>query len=226
MKLFLFVIFFLCSTDVLYSQVTKRVFTVRDYSDVEIQPYDDKLKNKYVNVGYQRLTMKFGDVDLISNLGLVASVGKMFLSSNNSKVFNYGIDMVWADLNYINYQLEFRKNVDVIKSIYHQMEIGIQGGIVFLFRPMPSDFNIRLFIRYMPGFATMYIDRDWYGNYANYIVSGLFFSFRSFGVGVEYKWGICDYAILNSKENRREYEREIFSDSKYSGFRACLVYHF
>lgn len=230
MKRFLLVLVLLYSVSAMYAQVTKRVFTVKESVGSRNQLYENVSRKSYLNVGYQRLTMKqSGGMELKSNLGLLSSVGKIYLLSNEPKIFDCGIDVVWADLNYINYQLEFRESKYVAQKTYHQVDIGMQGGVIFVFRSASLGFNVRVFVRYMPGFSAMCVDEDWYGNYANFVVAGSSLSFGSFGIGVDYKWGICDYAVLNWNVDNEEDGRDVpasFPSSRYSGIRAYLVYHF
>lgn len=181
------------------------------------------------NIGYQRLIMKLeGGLDLTSNLGVFASIGKTFLLNSEPDVFNYGIDVVWADLNYVNYKLEYHYEGMTEKETYHQMEIGMQGGLAMIIKPS-SNFNTHVYAGYAPCFAAMYVDKDFYGNYGNFLVAGLSLNFGSIGIGAEYRYGSCSYKSLKSSDVENigvEMETESLPSTKFSGLRAYLVYKF
>lgn len=185
-------------------------------------------KSNYINIGYQRLIMKpDGGQDLISNLGVFASVGKTYILNSKPSVFNYGLDVVWADLNYVNYKLEYHYEGMTEKETYHQMEVGMQGGIALIWKPS-QNFSTRIYARYAPCFSAMYIDKDFYGSYGDFIVAGISFNLgSSFGIGVDYRYGSCKYKKMGGDDaEEQDVPTESLPSTTYSGFRAYLVYQF
>lgn len=208
---------------------TEGTKVVNQHREDEYNGDETETKCNYLNFGYQRLVMKpDGGQNLTSNLGLYASIGKTFLLNSEPGVFNYGIDVVWADLNYVNYKLEYHYEGMTEKETFHQMEIGIQGGLAMIIKPS-SSLNTHVYARYAPCLAAMYVDKEFYGNYGNFLVAGLSLNFGSVGIGAEYRYGSCTYKSLKNSdiENMEvEMKTESLPSTKFSGFRTYLVYNF
>lgn len=239
MRKIIFTLIFLMSWLGLSAQVTHRTLTPKPKPETDIiqvksqrcgeVDYNEMdYKSNYVNIGYQRLVMKpEGGQDLTSNLGVLASIGKTFILNSQPSVFNYGLDVVWADLNYVNYKLEYHYDGMTKKETYHQMEIGMQGGMAVILKPS-QNFSARLYARYAPCFAAMYVDKDFYGSYGDFIVAGLSFNLgSSFGIGADYRYGSCKYKKMGGNDAEGlDVPAESLPSTDYLGFRAYLVYQF
>ncbi len=213
--------------NVVKASINKKIANLQNMSE---KPSYKKRENKcnYLNIGYQRLEMKpEGGQNLTSNLGVFASVGKTFILNSQPSVFNYGLDVVWADLNYVNYKLEYHYDGMTEKETYHQMEIGMQGGMALILKPS-QNFSARIYARYAPCFAAMYVDKDFYGSYGDFIVVGLSFNLgSSFGIGADYRYGSCKYKKMGGNDAEGlDVPVESLPSTDFSGFRAYLVYQF
>lgn len=160
--------------------------------------------------------------DLKSNYGASFTVGRTFyLHRPIGGFLRFGIDATWFDLNYTNYDIKHIAYWGTEKYQYHQGEISMHVGPSITLTPI-KQFNINGYFRYAPSFSAMYMNDTFYGNYATFFVGGAYISYGVFGVGIEKRFGNCEY-------------KELWSDSEdavapskinHNGWKAYITFRF
>lgn len=154
---------------------------------------DKELLLHSVTVGFLQNDLKENGYNkLKSYMGFSGSFGQMFMLNSTPSVFNYGIDVIYASLNYKNYKLRIHEEEFVSTSQWHQAEAGIQvGGSLLLI--LYKDFCVKLYARYAPTFSAMYAEKKWYLCYSDYIIAGLTLNIGFIGLGGELRYGKNKY---------------------------------
>lgn len=148
-----------------------------------------KLNLHQISIGFQQYTLKdFATKDIKSNYGVFASYGNTYLLNSTPSSFNWGLDIVFTEAGYNNYQLRYREKTDY----YHQIELGVQAGLSLIMVASESLWG-KIYIRYAPRYSMLNANKKWYNCYGNYIVGGASFHFFSFGIGGEFCYGSCKY---------------------------------
>lgn len=176
------------------------IFSLITYS---VQGQDNKLRNKYINLGFINTTMlQDGIPDLKSNYGVSFTVGRTYFLHKKpiAGFLRFGIDATWLDLNYTNYKIKHITYWGTDNYQYHQGEVSMHVGPSITLTPV-KQFNINGYFRYAPSFSAMYKDDIFYGNYATFFVGGAYISYGVFGVGFEKRFGNCKYKELSDSKN-------------------------
>lgn len=201
-------------------------FSVLFFAHIFAQGTDGCYKKKYRNLSFTTTTMRQDDVpDLKSNYGAAFTVGRTFYLHKNpiAGMLRFGIDATWFDLNYANYKIEHITYWETNEHNYHQGEVSMQVGPSVVLNPV-SKLNIHAYFRYAPAFSVIYAgDGDgFYGNYATLFVGGGSVSYGMIGLGIESRFGSCNYKEFGADEE------EGFSalKTKFGGWRAYITFRF
>lgn len=220
----------------LLSQDNQRVIVIKPSRDEHVTTIvtDEKenvrtavdLKLQSLSFGFTSNKLKEKDgMNLKSNFGLFANYTRTYLLNSTPSVLNYGLDIVYADLNYVNYKLLFQyQNAETTEYI-HQAEFGMQGGLALLWAPS-ERFNAKVFGRYAPTYTGLYHREKWHFNYSNYIVAGITLNFMRFGIGGEFRYGFLKSESLNLQETENATSESNQQDFINSGFRVFVNYNF
>lgn len=188
------------------------------------QGTDGYYKKKYRNLSFTTTTMhQDGAPDLKSNYGAAFTMGRTFYLHKNpiAGMLRFGIDVTWFDLNYANYKIEHITYWGTDEYSYHQGEISMHVGPSVVLNPV-SKLNIHAYFRYAPTFSALYDDDAFYGNYATLCVGGGSVSYGVIGLGIESRFGCCDY-----KEFRADKEEDFGTlNTKLSGWRVYVTFRF
>ncbi len=212
------------------------------------QQKEEKLRSKYINFSFIDSKMEFDDDEstpkLSSNYGAAFSVGKTYYLHKKPilGILRFGIDATWLDLNYTNYSIKSEYEYDDDYGYYdddersskedcHQIEAGMQVGPSITITPI-GKLNVHTYFRYAPSFSGLYLDDNFYGNYASFFVCGAAISYGAIGLGVESRWGSCKYKdFSDSDDDDYSYgysDEKTSTDFKrtYSGLRAYISIRF
>lgn len=196
---------------------------------VAVQAQEDgkevKLRKKYINLSFTNMKMtQDGFPELKSNYGAAFTVGRTFYLHKKpiAGILRLGIDATWFDINYTNYKIKHITYWDTENYEYHQADICMHVGPSITVNPV-GKLNIHGYFRYVPTFSGLYMDDAFYGNYASLFVWGGAISYGVIGLGIESRFGDCDY-----KEFGSDSEDEVSSKLKtsFSGWRTYLTLRF
>lgn len=150
---------------------------------------DIELNLQQIVVGFQQYTLKdFATKDIKTNYGVFASYGNTYLLNSTPSTFNFGLDIVFAEAGYNNYQLKYRNKTDY----YHQIELGAQVGLSLVLVLGDTSYG-KLYARYAPRYSMLYANEKWYNSYGDYYVGGVSFHISHYGIGGEVCYGNCKY---------------------------------
>lgn len=199
---------------------------------------EDILRKKYTNLSFSNIEMTQEDSPTLkSNYGAAFTVGRTFFVHKKpiARMIRFGIDATWFDINYINYNVEYRYQDERGQSGYesdlisfHQAEIGMQIGPSITINPV-SKLNVHSYIRYAPSFSALYDGNSFRGGYAGFLVGGGAVSYGVIGLGVEARFGGCNYKTFGGGDEDFGFEEEetyVTPQSKFSGMRVYLTFRF
>lgn len=200
-------------------------------SSVQMKGYESKVgvgnvykqRDKYVHVGLAVSDMEQKNVQTLKNYaGFTASIGKTFspydLYLNNE--CRFGIDVTWFDFEYTSYKVEFHYPSTIVKDNYGLYNFGVQVGPAFIIEPT-YDVRIHTYCRYAPTYSLFSMNGENYGNLGHFLVAGASLSYNAIGIGIEGRWGVCNYSDL--------YENGVLFTSEnvnHRGVRAYLKFNF
>lgn len=168
-----------------------------DYSDKE-------WRKQFVNLNFSNMKFTSEYVpDLESGFGVAATVGRtFFLHQPIADMVRFGIDAVWADLNYANYSAEIMEKTEIEKYKFHQAEFSVHVGPSVTIEPT-KGLAVHAYFRYAPTFAGFYRgdNETFYGNYASMWVAGGNVSYNIIGIGIESKFGHTTYKPFGNSDN-------------------------
>lgn len=197
---------------------------------------ESKLRKKYRNLSFSTIEMKQGDApSLKSNYGAAFTTGRTYFVHKKpiAGMIRFGVDATWFDINYNNYKVEYRysdqgESKSEVSS-FHQADIGVQVGPSITVNPI-SKLNVHGYFRYAPSFSALYDGDSFRGGYASYFVGGGAVSYGVIGLGVEARFGGCNYKTFGGGEDEdKGYDAEpttTISKSKFSGMRVYLTFRF
>ena len=179
--------------------------------------------DRWINLGFINTTMsQDGLPDLKSNYGASFTVGRTFyLHRPIGGFLRFGIDATWFDINYTNYDIKHIAYWGTEEYQYHQGEISMHVGPSITLTPV-KQFNINGYFRYAPSFSAMYMNDTFYGNYATFFVGGAYISYGVFGIGIEKRFGDCEYKELWSDSE----DAVVPSKISYNGWKAYITFRF
>lgn len=195
---------------------------------VEISSVNDGtefLGRNYFNVGYSLTDMQLPVMDPLNNyFGATMGLGHTYFLNNTpyAGFLHVGLDVMWFDLTYNNYRLKFVYSDEVEKYEYHQGDIAVQVGPSATMRIAPN-LNLHAYARYAPTFSCLYADDTFYSAYASYYVFGASLCYKRFGLGVDYRFGDCEYKSNASLSGEESFAGE---KTEFDGWRFNITYRF
>ena len=192
---------------------------------------ENRVRKKYINLSFSKNELKHDNfLTLKSNYGIAFTVGRTYFVHKKPilNMIRFGIDATWFDINYTNYKLNFlstNQYSPTETSNYHQADIGMQVGPSITVNPI-SKLNVQGYFRFAPSFSGIYLDDQFYGNYASFFVSGGTISFGVIGLGIEYHFGNCKYKEMLSSDEDEVAETFINNKTTFKGVRTCLSFRF
>lgn len=177
-----------------------------------------KQRDNYVHVGFAVSDMAQKNVQTLKNYaGFTASIGKSFspYALYLSDECRFGFDVTWFDFEYTSYKVEYHYPSTIVKDDYGQFDFGVQVGPAFIIEPT-YDVHIHAYCRYAPTYSLFSMNGDNYGNLGHFLVAGASLSYNVIGIGVEGRWGACNYSGL--------YENGLLFVSEKANHKGMRVY--
>ena len=191
----------------------------QDYNDFfQFRP-DKKARKNYINISY------------VSDESLTYVHTYMLHKRPIARMMGVGLDVGFFDATYSNYTIDnmdewgmvdpddFDATHDPSKRIdvpMHKVEYSLQVGPSITVTP-GKNFTFSAYARYAPTFTGIYIEYNFYGNYASMFNLGASVAWKNIGVGIESRMGVgCRYRDFTGGEDL------MASKLRTSGFRAFL----
>lgn len=155
-------------------------------------------RNKHIDICFTSMKMSQDEIaDFKSNCGVAFVVGRSYYLHKRpiAKYLRFGIDATWIDLNYANYKFQHKTFWNIEKYQYHQVEYSMHLGGSLNAMPV-KNILVNSYFHYVPTFSSLFIDDNIYGNYASLFCVGGSVSYGVIGVGVEGRFGNCQYKSL------------------------------
>lgn len=196
-------------------------------------------RKRYINLSFSQLEMARTTLpSLKSNYGAAFTVGRTYPVHRVplAGIVSFGIDATWIDLNYTNYKIKYIYsdeqqidrdiNLDQTSLSYlHQADIGMQVGPSITVNPI-ADLNIHAYFRYAPTFSLLVGEDAIRSGYASYFVGGGTVSYGVIGLGVEARFGNCNYMTLGNDGGDEQNSGDNKFKSKFSGMRFYVTFRF
>lgn len=176
--------------------------------------------------------VKNADMGFEKGIGAAYTTGRTFVLHPGAigGMFRFGIDAVWADVNFSSYKSRAGFN----KTKINQYEVGVGVGPGIHVNPV-SDLGIHAYFRYMPTASGMhqrfnFIDNDpehrGYIGFASFFTAGGALSWKFISLGAEARWGNSKYNT--KKDDKGDGDQNALNDPKMktSGLRAYLSIRF
>lgn len=198
---------------------------------------DSKPRTKYRNISYsmQTLSSRVDNVNLNekNNFGAAFTTGRTYFVHKTPilGMIRFGVDATWFDINYNNYSVLQTEHFDdetssIVEKGIHQAEISVHTGPSVTINPI-SKLNVHLYFRYAPTFSGLYQNGSFLGNYASYFVTGGSVSYGVIGLGVEARFGSCNYnELFKLGDDDGFLTPSISGPLKTSGMRAYVSFRF
>lgn len=158
------------------------------------------LRRKYSQLSFGMNTIKHSGWDNLKSDFAVSYVdGRTFYLHEDevAGLIRFGIDGTWTDFSYAKYTRTLP--VDGINKDYkfHQIDYALNVGPSAHFNPI-EDIYVHTYFRYAPAFSLLTGDKQIYGNYATYFLTGVSVSYKFLALGFEGRFGNCYYNNLAS----------------------------
>lgn len=171
----------------------------------------DILRRKYSQVSYAKNTFKHGDNwTMKSDLAVNYSSGRIFYLHEEevAGLIRFAIDGTWTDLTYAKYSRTLPWEGKDKAYKFHQIDYSLGVGPSVHINPI-DDIFVHTYFRYAPSYSLFMGDKQIYGNYATYFVTGLSVSYNFVALGFEGRFGNCNYNSLLSAEKAAKYIEEL-----------------
>lgn len=154
----------------------------------------DVLRRKYSQLSIGRNTIKYDDWKLKSDIALNYTNGRTFYLHEDEIIdmIRFGIDGTFTDFTYAHYTrtlpLEGKKRDYKFNQFDYALNVGPSAHI----NPI-DDVYVHTYFRYAPAYSLLFGDKQVYGNYATYFLTGFSVSYNFISLGFEGRWGNCLY---------------------------------
>ena len=155
----------------------------------------DILRRKYSQVSIGRNTIKNDQWGkLKSDIALNYTNGRTFYLHDEeiADMVRFGIDGTWTDFTYARYTRTLPLDGKMRDYKFNQFDYALGVGPSVHVNPY-DDVYVHTYFRYAPAYSLLFGDKQVYGNYATYFVSGFSVSYDFIALGFEGRWGNCLY---------------------------------
>lgn len=187
----------------------------------------DVLRRKYSQLSYGQNTFIHNDWKMKSDLEINYTHGRTFYLNEDEilGLIRFGIDGTWTDFTYTQYTRTLP--VEGINEGYkfNQFDYALNVGLSVHINPV-DDLYVHTHFRYAPAYSLLTGDKQIYGNYATYFMTGLSVSYRFIALGFEGRFGGCNYNNIASAKRIEQFmpnpENVVSQKVKYRGWRAYI----
>ena len=187
-----------------------------------------KAPKKFTSIGYAHTTFTNPNFEVKSKFGISLNKSTTYyLHKPIANRLRFGIDVVWTDLTYSNYELPQADPREADVKM-HEVDITVQAGLGINFN-ITRHSSLHGYFRYAPGFMGVYDSEDFRGGFLNSAIGGVLINYRMIGCGIEYRFGQSKHkALIGNYDEETGYEAP--SDekvtSKIKGIRAFVCIRF
>lgn len=191
----------------------------------------DVLRRKYSQVSYGKNNFIHGDWKMKSDFAVNITNGRTFYLHEDEVAgfIRFGIDGTWTDLTYAKYTRPLVVDGKNNDYKFHQLDYALNVGPSVHFNPV-DDVFVHTYFRYAPAYSLFTGDKQIYGNYATYFVTGLSVSYNFIALGFEGRFGNCDYNNIASAKRIEQFkprEENVLQERvKHRGWRVYLSFMF
>lgn len=191
----------------------------------------DVLRRKYSQVSYGKNNFIHGDWKMKSDFAVNFTSGRTFYLHEDeiAGLIRFGIDGTWTDFTYAKYTRPLAVDGKNNDYKFHQVDYALNVGPSVHINPI-DDVFVHTYFRYAPAYSLFMGDKQIYGNYATYFVTGLSVSYNFIALGFEGRFGNCDYNNIASAKRIEQFkpnEENVLSEKvKHRGWRVYLSFMF
>ena len=154
----------------------------------------DVLRRKYSQVSIGRNTIKYDGWKLKSDIALNYTNGRTFYLHEDEVIdmIRFGIDGTFTDFTYAHYTRTLPLEGKKRDYKFNQFDYALNVGPSVHINPI-DDVYVHTYFRYAPAYSLLFGDKQVYGNYATYFLTGFSVSYNFISLGFEGRWGNCLY---------------------------------
>lgn len=184
----------------------------------------DILRRKYSQVSFGKNTFKLDDWKMKSDFAINYTNGRTFYLHEDevAGLIRFAIDGSWTDLTYAKYTRPLVVEQKQNNYKFHQLDYALNVGPSVHINPV-EDVFVHTYFRYAPAYSLFMGDKQIYGNYATYFVTGLSVSYNFIALGFEGRFGNCNYQNIASAKRIKQFqpnEENVISERvKHRGWR-------
>ena len=187
----------------------------------------DILRRKYSQVSFGKNTFKLDDWKMKSDFAINYTNGRTFYLHEDevAGLIRFAIDGSWTDLTYAKYTRPLVVEQKQNNYKFHQLDYALNVGPSVHINPI-EDVFVHTYFRYAPAYSLFMGDKQIYGNYATYFVTGLSVSYNFIALGFEGRFGNCNYQNIASAKRIKQFqpnEENVISERvKHRGWRVYV----
>lgn len=187
----------------------------------------DILRRKYSQVSFGKNTFKLDDWKMKSDFAINYTNGRTFYLHEDevAGLIRFAIDGSWTDLTYAKYTRPLVVEQKQNNYKFHQLDYALNVGPSVHINPV-EDVFVHTYFRYAPAYSLFMGDKQIYGNYATYFVTGLSVSYNFIALGFEGRFGNCNYQNIASAKRIKQFqpnEENVISERvKHRGWRVYV----
>ena len=191
----------------------------------------DILRRKYSQVSFGKNTFIHNDWKMKSDFAINYTNGRTFYLHEDevAGLIRFAVDGTWTDFTYSKYTRPLLVEGKNNNYKFHQVDYALNVGPSVHINPI-EDIFVHTYFRYAPAYSLLMGDKQIYGNYATYFVTGLSVSYNFIALGFEGRFGNCDYNNIASAKRIEKFkpnEENIISDKvKHRGWRVYVSFMF
>jgi hypothetical protein len=191
----------------------------------------DILRRKYSQVSFGKNTFIHNDWKMKSDFAINYTNGRTFYLHEDevAGLIRFAVDGTWTDFTYSKYTRPLLVEGKNNNYKFHQVEYALNVGPSVHINPI-EDIFIHTYFRYAPAYSLLMGDKQIYGNYATYFVTGLSVSYNFIALGFEGRFGNCNYNNIASAKRIEKFkpnEENVISDKvKHRGWRVYVSFMF
>lgn len=191
----------------------------------------DILRRKYSQVSFGKNTFIHNDWKMKSDFAINYTNGRTFYLHEDevAGLIRFAVDGTWTDFTYSKYTRPLLVEGKNNNYKFHQVEYALNVGPSVHINPI-EDIFVHTYFRYAPAYSLLMGDKQIYGNYATYFVTGLSVSYNFIALGFEGRFGNCNYNNIASAKRIEKFkpnEENVISDKvKHRGWRVYVSFMF
>ncbi len=192
----------------------------------------DILRRKYSQISFGKNTIKHEGWDkLKSDFAVNYTNGRTFYLHEDeiAGMIRFAIDGTWTDFTYAKYTRTLPVEGKNKSYEFNQFDYALNIGPSAHIEPI-DDVIVHTYFRYAPAYSLLTGDKQIYGNYATYFVTGISVSYNFIALGFEGRFGNCNYRNIASAKRIEQFkpnpENVLSERVKHRGWRVYLSFMF